>query len=136
LSAQTNDHNKVGEYFYDTAATSSFGQTDSLRFKLTVTDGCPETTFSSTSPGNVGILVDEPAKTYSFAFALDLAHCSAVVINYVETCFTDNTYVTSTACPTFVSLVDTTYTADATLLAEIGTYYYQIDGTAATGQTA
>ena len=114
----------MGEYLYDTAATSSFGQTDSLRFKLTVTDGCAETTFAGgTNPGAVSIEVEDTPYSYSFGFDFGLAHCSAVVITYVETCFTDNTYATSTTCPTFVSRTDTSYTADATLLAELGTYY-------------
>jgi len=57
LSVETNDHTNAGVYFFE-VSTSKYGHTDTLSFSLSVTDGCDATTVSSTSPGDIGILLN------------------------------------------------------------------------------
>jgi len=134
FSVDTGDFNDAGHYFYDVAITTSFGLTDSFRYELTVTDGCSLSAISNTNPGDQDAILNSPV-SWNLDFSLDEAHCGAVAFTYTTVCFTDATYSSTVACPSFVVLAGETFTASPTVVGDVGTFFFRVSALAATGQT-
>ena len=127
----------VGQYFYRVTGTADTGQTVAFQFTLSVDSGCSQlSTITNTNISDKTYIAaaSTPALTYSFAFNIDVVRCQETLA-YIVVCYTDNTYLTTETCPSFVTLTDETFSVDTSDFNDAGNYFYDVATTTSFGLT-